>query len=373
MRILELGSTAYDGGVSVAVKTLVTSLCTAGNQVTLVCNGGQLDEVTEAGAQVVTFEDDHRLMRLPRQALKLRGLLNSFQPDIVHAHGRGYSLLCHVAGRRPDFFTLHNTHFTHQYLRFDVGLARRLLSPLGHRVFVLNDIAQRYVRQEFGIKDEHILQVSNGVDCDRFSPPSATERTEARTRFSVENEQTLVLFVGRLHPSKQPGHVVELAALCRQKGLHNVRFAIVGEGELRAALEQQVKERGLARTCSFHGWTDPVDAYRAADLLVMPSLFEGFGLVAVEGMACGLPVVRSRSGGEEGMIIEGKNGQLCGVDIESFTDTALSLLEDPQKLNSMRPFAREWAVRHFSAAHRAEQISRLFHAYLQSTIEGHRQ
>lgn len=367
MRIVQMGSTAYAGGVSVAVKTLAISLARLGHEVVLVCNGGDLDSVRAAGVTVFHLEDEHNLLRFLTPSARIRKLFKDFQPDIVHVHSRSYSLLCHLAGRGPDFFTLHNTHFTHRYSVFDMGFVRRMLSPLAKRVFVLNDIAGAFLRNELGVRNEHILHISNGVDCDHYRPPSAEERQKARQEFLVEEHQTLVLFVGRLHPSKQPEQVLALAAACQKQGLVNVRFALVGDGELKESIRSGIEQQGLSGICTMHGWKDPKEAYQAADLLVMPSLFEGFGLVAVEAMACGAPVVRSRSGGEDGMMVEGRNGFCCGTDEASFLATTLPLLANPSSLEAMRDFSRQWAEQQFSAQRQGELTSRFFMDYLRST------
>jgi glycosyltransferase involved in cell wall biosynthesis len=367
MRILQMGSTAYGGGVSVAVKTLAISLARLGHSVTLVCNGGDLESARLAGVTIFHLEDERRLLGFLKPSTRIRRLLREFQPDIVHVHSRSYSLLCHLAGRAPDFFTLHNTHFTHRFSAFDIGFLRRLLSPLAKRVLVLNDIAAAFLRQELGVRSENIFHTSNGVDCEYYSPPTAEERRKARSEFLVEDHQTMVLFVGRLHPSKQPEQVLALASECRKQGLGDVRFAIVGDGEMKESLQSGIEAQRLSQICVMHGWKDPKQAYQAADLLVMPSMFEGFGLVAVEAMACGVPVIRSRSGGEEEMMVEGRNGYCCGTDQASFLATAMPVLARRESLQEMRAFTRQWAEQHFSALLQGELITRLFADYLRST------
>ena len=93
MRILQMGSTAYGGGVSVAVKTLAISLARLGHSVVLVCNGGDLESARLAGVTIVHLRDEHRLMGFLKPSAAIRRLLREFQPDIVHVHSRSYSLL----------------------------------------------------------------------------------------------------------------------------------------------------------------------------------------------------------------------------------------------------------------------------------------
>jgi glycosyltransferase involved in cell wall biosynthesis len=368
LRIVELGSTAYHGGVSVAVKTLAINLRRQGHDVVLVCDGGNLDDVRRAGVTVVTLENKHGL-GFVQQSFQMRKLLKGCKPDIVHVHSRRYSLLSYLAGRKPDFFTLHNTHFALRSSLLDVGLCRRLLSPLGRRILVLNKQARTYMRDDFNIPDPHIVEIGNGVDCDAYFPPNERQRVQARRFFSVDPSQTLVLFVGRLHPSKQPEQVLSLARVCQKLGLTDVRFAIVGDGEQKQVLGDFITAHDLNGICKIHGWLDPKQAYHAADLLVMPSLFEGFPLVAIEAMACGVPVIRSRSGGEELMMVEGRNGYCCETSEESFIATTLPLLKQPQRLHSMRAFCREHVLLRLTAAQQAKLLTEAFMDYLQNRVD----
>jgi len=201
------------------------------------------------------------------------------------------------------------------------------------------------------------------VDCDRYREPTTEERQKARARFEIKKGQTLVLFVGRLHPSKQPRAVIEAAKVAHDVSRNDLRFAIVGEGELEEQVRHDIDVAGVQDICKLYGWMDPLEAYFAADLLVMPSLYEGFGLVAVEAMATGLPVIRSRTGGADKMIIEGKTGFCCGTDIPGFIDLLMRVLSNPEQLHSMRSYARELVQTHLSSHAQARMLIRHYRAH----------
>jgi glycosyltransferase involved in cell wall biosynthesis len=122
--------------------------------------------------------------------------LKSFQPEVVHVHGRSAALRCVLAGRSADWFTLHNTHLTHQVAFYDAGLIRKYLSPWGKNFFVLNQLGGEYLQREFGVRPESIVQIRNGIDCQRFRAPAADERVNARDDLASPDE-TFVVFVGR--------------------------------------------------------------------------------------------------------------------------------------------------------------------------------
>jgi glycosyltransferase involved in cell wall biosynthesis len=366
LRIAQLGSTRYRGGVTQAVTALCLALRKRGHAVMLVSDGGELEPLADAGVECVATDLQPRPSVVIRSAFHLARALRAFRPDVVHVHGRSVALRSYLAGRAPDWFTLHNTHLTERRGRLDAGVGRRLLSPLGRRLLVLDDRARDYLERELGVAASRIFTLSHGVDCDHFRPPTGAERHEARAAFGVSHDETLVLFVGRLHAQKQPQVVVQAARAARDAGLRMVRFAIVGEGELRESLVELIGAAGVARTCTLRGWMDARAAYFAADLLVMPSRYEGFGLVAAEAMATGCPVLRTRTGGVERMIVDGETGFTAGTEPEEFIATLLRVLRDTPRLARMRPAARAWAASKLDADTSVDELVRQYRRHLSS-------
>lgn len=366
LRILQMGPTAYRGGVTTAIKTLCKALHQEGHEVMLVSNGGDLDELRAQGIECVITDFSLRPISLIRSTLAVQRAIRQFCPDIIHVHGRGPSLYSYLSGHSPDWFTLHNTKFTERVGFTDIGVLRRFLSPTGRRFFVLDERAREYLHQVMGVPPSKVEVIINGVDCERYREPTPEERQQARDQFEVEVDQTLVLFVGRLHPSKQPEAVVAAAKAARDAGRNDLRFAIVGSGELEEQVRHSIALSGTQDICKMYGWMEPLEAYFAADLLVMPSLYEGFPLVAVEALATGLPVLRSRTGGAKKMIIEGKTGFCCDTDIPGFVDVLMRVLAHPEQLHPMRTHARATALKHLSSQAQAKMLVRHYRNYLKS-------
>jgi glycosyltransferase involved in cell wall biosynthesis len=365
LRILQMGSTAYRGGVTTAITTLCKALYQEGHEVMLVTDGGDLTSLQELGIQCIVTDYAQKPISILCGALAVNRAIRQFHPDVIHVHGRAPALCCYLSGRIPDWFTLHNTHFTERVGLMDIGILRRLLSPKGRRFFVLDERARTYLQKSMGVKRSNIDVIINGVDCNYYRPPTTEERKQARAQFNVGDEQTLVLFVGRLHPSKQPWAVTTAAKVARDSGRRDLRFAIVGAGELEEQTQKDIESTGIQDICKLYGWMDPRQAYFAADLLVMPSLYEGFGMVAVEALATGLPVLRSRTGGAEQMIVEGKTGFCCGTEVTEFIKLLMCILEKPEQLHSMRTHAHEWVRMHFSSQAQAKIVVQKYRSYLQ--------
>jgi glycosyltransferase involved in cell wall biosynthesis len=360
LRVLQAGSTAYPGGVSNAIKTLCLSLRRLGHEVTLFTDGGDLDELKANGIACHVTELRQRPKVLLESTLQLRKILKSFRPEVVHVHGRSAALRCVLAGRSADWFTLHNTHLTHQVGFYDIGLFRKYLSPWGKNFFVLDQLGGEYLQREFGVRPESIVQIRNGVDCQRFRAPEGDERAKARERFGVAPDETFVVFVGRLHPSKQPLAVVDAAARAVKTQRTHLRFALIGDGELRDAVSTAISQQGAGDICKLYPWMEPLQAYFAADLIVMPSLFEGFPLVAAEAIATGCPVLRSRTGGSAQMIREGVSGFECEIEAEKFVERLFQIIQEPEKLAAMRASAREFALAELNAMNTTRAITRAY-------------
>lgn len=366
LRILQAGSTAYRGGVTNAVKALCVGLRRLGHDVALITDGGDLAELQSLGisCHVTSLWQDPK--SLVRSSWRFRRVVNGFKPDIVHVHSRSTALLSLFAGRRADWFTLHNTHLTHRVGFYDIGWLRRHFSPWGRRFFVLDPLAAKYLRDEFGIQPNAITQIQNGIDCAKFREPTDQERLAARQRFGVKPEELCVVFVGRLHPSKQPLAVVDAAVRALAQGRRDLRFAIIGDGELSENVRDAIETNGIGQVCSLHDWMDPLAAYFAADLVVMPSQFEGYGLVAAEAISTGCPVLRSRTGGSSLMIEEGVSGFECGIDPNEFIDQLFQVLDAPDKLRRMRRTARQFALANLDLRAATEAISSAYYQDLAS-------
>jgi glycosyltransferase involved in cell wall biosynthesis len=361
LRVLQAGPIGYPpAGVANAIKTLCISLRRLGHEVTLVSDGEDLDELKANGIACHVTDLRQVPKALVESSWQLRKILRSFQPEVVHVHGRSTALRCVLAGRGADWFTLHNTHLTHQVGFYDVGLIRKYLSPWGKNFFVLNALGGEYLQREFGVRPESIVHIRNGIDCQRFRVPAVDERVNARERFGVAPDETFVVFVGRLHPSKQPLAVVEAAARAAKGKRTHLKFALIGDGELRDAVRAAIDQQGVGDICDLYPWSDPLDAYFAADLVVMPSLFEGYPLVAAEAIATGCPVLRSRTGGSAQMIREGVSGFECEIEAGKFVERLFQIIQEPKKLAAMRASAREFAVAELDVTHAARAITRAY-------------
>jgi glycosyltransferase involved in cell wall biosynthesis len=278
-----------------------------------------ISEATEDGLR--TFRIQVRPIRRPRLetlvttlavlAVLARLLLTGWRAHIVHAHEFQIGVPGNVAAavsRAPLIVSEHWSLLAQGQLPQDeIDRARRffrraaVVSPVSH------DMAQRIEALTDGTT---VRPVPNPVDTSLFLPAARVPSNEIR-----------LLSVGNLTAIK--GHRILIDALARISDTHPaVHLDLVGDGELRADLERQAREQGVASQVRFHGRVERArvaEMMRASDVLVLPSLWENLPCVLLEAMSSGLPVVATRVGGT-GEIVDASNGQL--VDPDSATALA---------------------------------------------------
>ena len=225
--------------------------------------------------------------------------------DVVHGH----DWLVANAGdhlakrfRCPLVVTIHATEYgRHQgwvdkHPQSYIHGVERWMANRAERVITCSAYMREHVADIYGLEEERISVIPNGIDPSELVP--VDDLDALRSRFARPDER-LVLLVGRLVYEK--GFQLALEALPELiERLGNVRFIVAGSGTAEADLRAQASELGLDDHSSFLGWIgDDVlhSLYRIADLTVVPSIYEPFGLVALEAMASGCPCLVADTGG----------------------------------------------------------------------------
>ena len=215
-----------------------------------------------------------------------------------------------------------------------------------------------------------------GTDINNFR---LTSKANARATLKLGSHENVVLYVGRFDERKGIETLVRAIALLKEQNLRNLKLVIVGgssanmpDGEERNRIEKIVDELGLRESTLFAGRighdTLPL-YYTAADVCVIPSHYEPFGLVAIEAMACGVPVIASNVGGLKFTIIPEETGLLVEPkDVEAFASGIHRILFDELWVRKMRKQALANVNERFSWTGVTIQLSELYRHVLARSI-----
>lgn len=204
-------------------------------------------------------------------------------------------------------------------------------------VVTVSRFGAEQVSRRYNVPRQSIHVISNGIDPRRY-------RCGAGSR--TAKDTLTVVYVGRWHVRKGVLHLLRAFALAHQ-AQPRLRLRLIGGGPLESLLRQETRRLGLSNVVEFAGRLqdeDVISAYRSADLVCVPSLQEGQGIVALEAQACGAPVVATQAGGLAEAVCDGQTGILVPPnDIPALAGAILSLSENERQRRAMGLNAAEWA------------------------------
>ena len=216
------------------------------------------------------------------------------------------------------------------------------------RVICATELERDSLRQLYGAPDAKVSVIPLGVDLDRFKPAA---KQAARTALGLEDER-IILFVGRIEPLKGLDILINAASLL-ESDVECTVLVVGGDASSQAevdGLRELARDRGIEHRVAFVGAVDHETLplyYNAADVCVVPSHYESFGLVAVEAMASGVPVVASRVGGLTGTVKDGETGYLVPwLCPEPFAERIELLLENEPLRKDLGESGREAMARY---------------------------
>ena len=284
---------------------------------------------------------------------RLRRIMRTYRPHIVHS--RNWGAIEAIAAARLARVPI-VVHSEHGYeldmlegLPWRRRLLRRGLYSLADAVFTVTRELRDYHATQASVQSERLRVIYNGVDTRHFSPnPGA--RQEARRKFGLPPESFLIGSVGRLVVIKDQATLLRAAEVLCARGV-DVRVAIAGTGPEETRLRQLADAtQSLAGRVHFLGACSNVeDLMRSLDVFVLPSVSEGMSNTLLEAMACGLPVVATRVGGNPEIVEDGVSGLLCAAgDANELARLIESLVNRPELRQSLGGAARQSVTSKFS-------------------------
>lgn len=311
-------------------------------------------------------------MNMQKEAAALARSLSG-KIDIFHAH----DWLVATAGiglkhifRKPFFATMHSTEIgrrngIHTDYERMIHETEAWLTYEAWKVICCSDYMISHVRWAFGIPPDKLVMVPNGVNFEAYARKEKEDLSQFRSRFALPQEK-IVLFVGRLVHEK--GAHVLVSAVPKVLEKTNVKLVIVGNGYMKDQLSDLTRRMGIAHKVMFTGFVDDETLrklQKCADVSVVPSLFEPFGIVALEAMAAGSPVVVSDTGGLSEIV----NHDVDGVKVYTGNPDSLAwgitkVLTDEGFANRLRANAYKKVQEKYNWDTIAQQTKTVYEAVL---------
>ncbi|MFB5189360.1 N-acetyl-alpha-D-glucosaminyl L-malate synthase BshA [Alicyclobacillus fastidiosus] len=366
---MRIGISCYPtiGGSGAVATELGKALAKRGHEVHFI--------VTDVPFRLGTFVENvyiheidtasYPVLRTPPYDFSLAALMakvaNDYQLDVIHAHYALPFAVCGFLAREMAtrdvkiVTTLHGTDVT--VLAQDQSLKE--IMKLGiERSDAVTAVSRSLIAQtkEAFETEKDIECIYNFIDTDVFRP-----QVGQKVRSSLANEsERVLLHVSNFRKVKRIPDVIDIFARVRQTV--QARLLLVGEGPEYNAARQQVRDLGIAPYVEFLGKQDEVATLvAAADVLLLPSSKESFGLVALEAMACGIPVIGSTAGGIPEVVKDGETGFLSTVgDVDKMSEDTLRLLQDDELYESLSLAARRHAQAHFHIEDKVSEYEALY-------------
>ncbi|MFM8525109.1 MAG: glycosyltransferase family 4 protein [Cyanobacteriota bacterium] len=335
-----------DGIVTRLTKT-VEHLVAAGDDVLIVCPEGAPEhykgaKVLGVPAMPLPLYPELKLA-LPRPAIS--EALDRFQPDLVHVVNPavlGLGGIWLAKSKQIPLVASYHTHLPKYLEHYGMGMLEPLLWELlkaAHNQARLNLCTSTAMVQELSEKGiQHTALWQRGVDTELFRPSLRSDALRRKLLGGHSDSGRLLLYIGRLSAEKQ---IERIRPVLDQ--LEDSRLALVGDGPHRQQLEKVFE--GTATTfVGYLAGEELAGAYASADAFLFPSSTETLGLVLLEAMAAGCPVVGANRGGIPDIVSDGLNGCLYEPDQPGSLEAAVRrLLGNPQERESLRQAARREA------------------------------
>lgn len=293
---------------------------------------------------------------------RLALLLRRLRPHVVHSRNWG-AFDAIPAARLAQVPTL--IHGEHGWEASDPtgrnprrNRLRRLLAPLVWKYTTVSRDLERWLVGTVGLPAHKIVTIVNGVDAALFAEGS---RGAGRAALGLTEEHVVIGTVGRLNPVKDQATLLEAFARLADRR-RELALLIIGDGPSAAALRERADRPDLAGRVHFLGRRDDVPLLlRGLDVFTLPSLNEGISNTILEAMACGLPVVATRAGGNPELIEDAVTGRLVPVGDPSALAQALDAYAGDPHLRALHgKAARERAVGEFGLDRMVERYRRLY-------------
>lgn len=381
MKILFISDVYFPrvNGVSTSIETFRRNLRALGHTVHLIAPdylspSSDETDILRVPARHLPFDPEDRFMKygwVMRHLDKLRAeqydIIHIQTPFVAHYLGIKLSRLLGI----PCVETYHT--FFEEYLYHYIPLVPRKLMRFVAKRFsrhqgnslhgmVVPSYPMLHVLKNYGITT-HAEVIPTGIEPSSFVEGDGVA---FRKNYGIPQDRPVLLFLGRVAHEKNIGFLLKVLAQVRTE-IANVLFVVAGEGPARESLEQEVKTLGLGANVMFIGYldrhTELNSCYRSADIFVFSSRTETQGLVLLEAMAQGVPVVSTAELGTRDVLRDGLGVWIAKEELEDFSGKVIDVLRDAEVRRALSASGREYAHT-WSASRQAERMVSFYQSML---------
>ena len=277
---------------------------------------------------------------------KIKAIIKEFKPDIVHTHaskaGALGRLAAHQLGVKGIVHTFHG-HVFHSYFGKAKTLfykqVERYLAKISTKIIAISDIQKTELNEEHQIcSAEKTCVIPLGFDLTRFKENQPEKRNAFRNQWNLKDDQIAIGIIGRLVPIKDHHFFIDVINKVKEETDKKIRFFIIGDGEYKQSIMDYIKEKGLSyseskentKLITFTSWIKEVDKANAGlDIICLCSKNEGTPVSLIEAQSSLKPIVSTRVGGINNVVLENKTALLSNVgDCNTYSTNLISLIEN---------------------------------------------
>lgn len=289
---------------------------------------------------------------------KIQNIIKEFKPDIVHTHAAKAGALgrraAYKMGVKQIYHTFHG-HVFHSYFgSFKTRIFKEIeknLAKKSTKIIAISEIQKRELSKIHKICPEKKIEVIPlGFDLERFNTDKDSKRKEFRKKWNLKENEIAIGIIGRLVPIKNHVFFIDAIQEVLKKSEFPVRAFIVGDGEEKQNIVNYIKNKNLDFSLDYTparfqltSWIKEIDRVNSGmDIICLTSLNEGTPVSLIEAQASGKPIVSTKTGGIENIVLENKTALLSEKnDLHNFSKNLLSLVNDSNKRKLLSKFGLE--------------------------------
>jgi len=306
-------------------------------------------------------------------SLRANKVVRDFHPDIIHIHHPFVLSMPAIMYAEklgiPKILTIHTQYERYAYYVSPVPQVitneaiKMIVASFASKVDVVTTPSESMKKliSRYNIKKE-IVVIPNAIDLNIFQEKDEQACKKIREQLELTPEDVILLYVGRLSLEKNIDKIIKSLALIKEKNIDKVKLVLVGEGTAMNQLNSMVKSLGLQQHVKFVGAVDSEivkSYYQISDLFTFTSTSETFGMVIIEAMASGLPVLAVRAPGAVDIITDGFDGMLVEDDVFEFA-ACLELLIKNKDLRKRLAKGAFYTAQRYSIDNISDQMLNLY-------------